>query len=83
MATLETLNKEITAGTTRLNELRLQGADAPVLEEAKKKLGELKKSLAMLKGAGSSMDAGKKKERLLLKTAKARTIKFLIACSSS
>lgn len=73
MATLESINDDIAIATTRLNELRLQSADVAVVEEAKKKLGELKKSLALLKGAGGSKDTGKKKERLLLKTAKVRS----------
>ncbi|CAK5268567.1 unnamed protein product [Mycena citricolor] len=71
MASPGSLNEQITAQTVLLNQLRLQN-DASALEEAKKKLGELKKSLAMSKGAdaGGSKDAAKKRERLLLKTAK-------------
>ncbi|KDQ62968.1 hypothetical protein JAAARDRAFT_28953 [Jaapia argillacea MUCL 33604] len=71
MATLESLDQEIAQQTAIVNELRLQNADAVAQTEAKKKLGELKKALGALKGAsGANKDAGKKKERLLLKTAK-------------
>ncbi|KII93120.1 hypothetical protein PLICRDRAFT_49196 [Plicaturopsis crispa FD-325 SS-3] len=72
MATLESLNQEIADQTARFNELRLQNADQAVVDEAKKKLGELKRTLGTLKagsGGGGSKDA-KKKERILLKTAK-------------
>lgn len=71
MATPETLATEIATQTTLLNDLRLQKAEAPLVEDAKKKLGELKKTLATLRGGGAKY-AGKKKERLLLKTAKVR-----------
>ncbi|CAL1694731.1 unnamed protein product [Somion occarium] len=70
MATLESLNQEIAAQSAHLVELRKQQAEGSIMDEAKKKLGELKKSLALLQGAGGSRDASKKKERLLLKTAK-------------
>jgi hypothetical protein len=67
MATAESLNQEIAQQTTLFNELRLQNAEPSAIEETKKKLGELKKSLgALTKAAGG----GKKKERMLLKTAK-------------
>ena len=70
MATAESLNQEIAQQTTLFNELRLQNAEPSAIEETKKKLGELKKSLgALTKAAGGGKDA-KKKERLLLKTAK-------------
>jgi histidyl-tRNA synthetase len=70
MATAESLNQEIAQQTTLFNELRLQNAEPSAIEEIKKKLGELKKSLgALTKAAGGGKDA-KKKERLLLKTAK-------------
>lgn len=73
MATPENLATEIATQTTLLNDLRLQKAEAPLVEDAKKKLGELKKTLATLRGGGTK-DAGKKKERLLLKTAKVRSV---------
>ena len=73
MATVESLAKEIEQQSAHLVTLRKQQAEDATVEEAKKKLGELKKSLALLKG-GSSKDAGKKKERLLLKTAKVRVV---------
>jgi histidyl-tRNA synthetase len=67
MATAESLNQEIAQQTTLFNELRLRNAEPSAIEETKKKLGELKKSLgALTKAAGG----GKKKERMLLKTAK-------------
>lgn len=71
MATVESLNQEIEQQSAQLVTLKKQQAEGPIVEEAKKKLGELKKSLALLQGGGSK-DAGKKKERLLLKTAKVR-----------
>ncbi|KAJ6541656.1 hypothetical protein B0H19DRAFT_958359 [Mycena capillaripes] len=73
MASIESISEQITAQTALFNQLRLQNAEASVMDEAKKKLGELKKSLALSKGSDSSAAAGvptKKRERLLLKTAK-------------
>jgi histidyl-tRNA synthetase len=70
MSSADSITQELTKQTALFNELRLQNVEPSVLDEAKKKLGELKKSLALLKGAGGSKDAGKKRERLLLKTAK-------------
>ena len=75
------LEAEIAAQTIIFNDLRAQGAP---LDEAKKQLSDLKKALAVAKGAagkerekkpessGQSQADGqpKKKERLLLKTAK-------------
>ena len=47
----------------------------PKRDDAWKKLGELKKSLgALKKEAGGGKDPGKKRERLLLKTAKVSPI---------
>lgn len=71
--TTETSNSliaEIAQATGALNDLRLQNADASSIDAAKKRLGELKKTMAAMNIAGGSKDAGKKKERLLLKTAK-------------
>ncbi|KAI0640150.1 histidyl-tRNA synthetase [Trametes polyzona] len=69
----DTLANEIAAQSTLLNDLRKQQADAALVEEAKKKLGDLKRSLALLQnqnaGAGGAKE-GKKKERMLLKTPK-------------
>lgn len=64
----ESLTQEITRQTAVFNDLRLNNADPVALDEAKKRLGELKKALAAASGA--SKDSGKKRERLLLKTAK-------------
>jgi len=77
------LESQIATETARFNELRLSGGS---LDESKKTLSELKKALALAKNAGkekkekaapaasgqagSSAPAAKKKERLLLKTAK-------------
>lgn len=78
MSTAESLTAEITQQTALLNELRLQNTDAAALDAAKKKLGELKKTLGAigkaetspgLAGTSDGKD-GKKKDRLLLKTAK-------------
>jgi hypothetical protein len=74
MSSTESINQEIAQQTALFNELRLQKADSTAIDEAKKKLGDLKRSLALLGGnsaSGSgSKDAGKKRERLLLKTGK-------------
>jgi len=70
MASVGSINQEIAQQTALLNELRLNRADAAAVDEVKKKLGELKRSLASLNSGGGAKDAGKKKERLLLKTAK-------------
>lgn len=71
MSTAEELNHEIAAQSALLNDLRKQQADAAAVEDVKKRLGELKRALGQLAG-GSSKDAGKKKERILLKTPKVR-----------
>ncbi|KAJ7842254.1 hypothetical protein B0H14DRAFT_2512003 [Mycena olivaceomarginata] len=72
MASIESISEQISNQTALFNQLRLQNAEASLIDEAKKKLGELKKSLALSKGsdASASKDGGKKRERLLLKTAK-------------
>ena len=70
MATAESIAQEISQQTALFNDLRKQQAEASVIDEVKKKLGELKRSLASLTGE-SSKDGGKKnKERILLKTPK-------------
>ena len=66
--TTEELNQEIAQQSALLNDLRKQQADASTVEEVKKKLGELKRTLGQL--AGGAKESGKKKERILLKTAK-------------
>ncbi len=68
MATVETITQEIAEANAFFNDARKQGADAAIIEGHKKKLGDLKRALGQLQGG--SKDAGKKKERLLLKTAK-------------
>ncbi|KAL1951084.1 hypothetical protein VTO73DRAFT_233 [Trametes versicolor] len=64
------LADEIAAQSSLLNDLRKQQADPAVVEEAKKKLGDLKRSLALQQNANGGAKDGKKKERILLKTAK-------------
>lgn len=81
--TAESLTADIQAKNSLIQELRKQQADSPALEQARKELGELKKSLALLQGAGSAKDAkdaGKKRERLLLKTPKVRMCAPLCLC---
>jgi len=80
MSTAQSLAAEITQQTALVNELRLQNTDPTTLDAAKKKLGELKKTLGAIakakaeasSGAAGTSDNkdGKKKDRLLLKTAK-------------
>lgn len=71
MATEESLGQDIVQQSALVNRLKAEGADASVFDEARKRLGELKKSLQQLKiTSGGGKDAGKKKDRLLLKTAK-------------
>ncbi|KAI0095190.1 histidyl-tRNA synthetase [Irpex rosettiformis] len=66
--TVEDLSQEIAQQSALLNDLRKQQADASTVEEVKKKLGELKRTLGQL--TGGAKESGKKKERILLKTAK-------------
>ena len=74
------LEADIATQKILFNDLRAQGAP---LDEAKKQLGDLQKALALAKGAGKEKEKKaegsgqlqvdgppKKKERLLLKTAK-------------
>lgn len=71
----ETLQQEIEQQTLFFNDLRKQNAAPALIDEAKKKLGDLKKSLALSKGASGAKDTGgKKRERLMLKTAKVRPL---------
>ena len=72
-ATEESLTQEISEQSTLVAKLKSDSSAVVALEEAKKKLAELKKNLNLMKNAASGgRDAGKKKERLLLKTAKVR-----------
>ncbi|KAI1790933.1 histidyl-tRNA synthetase [Ganoderma leucocontextum] len=71
--TAEALAEEVAAQNAVVNELRKQGADNAAVEDAKKRLGELKRNLALLQhAAGTGGKGEKKKERMLLKTAKVR-----------
>ncbi|KAI0778871.1 histidyl-tRNA synthetase [Trametes elegans] len=72
----DTLASEIAAQSSLLADLRKQQADPATVEEVKKKLGDLKRSLALLQNAnagGSGAKESKKKERILLKTPKVRS----------
>jgi histidyl-tRNA synthetase len=69
----ESIIHEIARQTSIFNDLRTKNTDLAAVDEAKKKLAELKKYLHSLSGTAGAKDAGKKKERLLLKTAKVRT----------
>jgi hypothetical protein len=65
------ITHEIAQQTALLNELRLKQAEPSSVDQVKKKLGELKKSLAQLNSnSHAGKDAAKKRERMLLKTAK-------------
>jgi histidyl-tRNA synthetase len=78
---VQELEADIATQKAIFNDLRAQGAP---LEEARKQLGDLQKTLALVKGAGKEKEKKaegsggqhqvdgkpKKKERLLLKTAK-------------
>ncbi|KAJ3746685.1 histidine-tRNA ligase [Lentinula detonsa] len=79
MASSLDLEREIETQNALFNELRLSGSDPAGLEEVKKKLGELKRSLGQAKAktaadgsaaSGSKDAAAKKKGRILLKTPK-------------
>jgi histidyl-tRNA synthetase len=65
----ETIQQQIDQQTLLFNDLRKQNAAPTLIDEAKKKLGDLKKSLPP---KGSKDSGGKKRERLMLKTAKVR-----------
>ena len=66
------LAEEVAAQSTLLTELRKTQGEGPAVEEAKKKLGELKRALALAQNASGGGGKEKKKERMLLKTAKVR-----------
>jgi len=80
MAEPQALSAAIAEQTQRLNDLRLSKVqDQAAVDEAKKKLSELKKTLGELKrGAAGPKEDIKKRERLLLKTAKVCLIVLLI-----
>lgn len=70
---VDTLQNEIDEQTTVFNQLKLSGGEG--LAAVKTRLAELKKSLNLMKNSVSGgKDTGKKKERLLLKTAKVREL---------
>jgi hypothetical protein len=84
MAEPQALSAAIAEQTQRLNDLRLSKVqDQAAIDEAKKKLSELKKTFGELKrGAAGPREDIKKRERLLLKTAKASLI-VLVSNSQS
>ncbi|KAJ7049468.1 histidyl-tRNA synthetase [Mycena amicta] len=67
---MSALEEQVAAQKALFNQLRSSNAEPSVLDEAKRKLGDLQKSLAQSKANASARDAEKKRERLLLKTAK-------------
>ena len=72
MVTIQELDAAIAEQSTLFNQLKAKAdtAEAAELEDARVKLGELKKSRgALLKAAGAG-SKDKKRDRLLLKTAK-------------
>lgn len=73
MASLESLTKEIEQHSALYQLLQKQKDDPAALEEARLKLGELKKSKGALMSAAGGGSKDKKKGRLLLKTPKVRT----------
>lgn len=65
------LDTQLAEQTALVNKLRLENPGTDLYKEASKKLGELKKALALQQNAtDGGKEAAKKKERLLLKTAK-------------
>lgn len=70
----EALAEEIATQSALLADLRKQQAEGPAAEEVKKKLGELKRTLATLQNAAGG-GREKKKERMLLKTPKVRLLR--------
>ncbi|KAH0579167.1 Histidyl-tRNA synthetase [Termitomyces sp. J132] len=69
MADVASHQQDIESQKALLASLKKDGADQQAIEDAKKRLGELQRALAMAKGKSSGAE-GKKRERLLLKTAK-------------
>jgi len=80
MADPQALSAAITEQTQRLNDLRLSKLqDQAAIDEAKKNLSELRKTLGELKrGTAGPKEDVKKRERLLLKTAKASRPSLLV-----
>ncbi|KAI6031131.1 hypothetical protein PISMIDRAFT_671754 [Pisolithus microcarpus 441] len=78
MSTADALSAEITKQTALVNELRLQNSDPAELDAARRELGKLKQRFGAVtktndpaaNGAPANREEGKKRERLLLKTAK-------------
>ncbi|KAG5634742.1 hypothetical protein H0H81_000937, partial [Sphagnurus paluster] len=66
----QALQLQIEQQKLHLVDLRKQGAAQNLLEEAKKALGDLQRALAQARSGAASKDTTKKRERLMLKTAK-------------
>ncbi|KZT73419.1 histidyl-tRNA synthetase [Daedalea quercina L-15889] len=64
------LQEEVAQQKALLRDLQSQKADAALVEEAKKKLGDLQRSFALLQNATGAGSSNKKRERILLKTPK-------------
>jgi hypothetical protein len=83
MSDPQALSAAIVEQMQRLNGLRLSKVQDPeAIDEAKKKLSELKKTLGELNKEAAGPKDGKKRERLLLKTAKV-TLIVLVSNSRS
>ena len=74
MVTLQELDSAIAEHSALFNQLKAKAdpTEAAELEAARVRLGELKKSRGALLQAAGAGSKDKKKERLLLKTAKVR-----------
>ena len=70
MATLESIDQEIAQQSSLYNQLKAKNDAPTALEEARIKLGELKKARGALLQAAGGGGKDKKKDRLLLKTPK-------------
>ena len=64
------LQEEVAQQKALLRDLQNQKADAALIEEAKKKLGDLQRAFALQQNASGAGGSNKKKERILLKTPK-------------
>ena len=67
---MDALSAELAQQTELFHRLQIDKSDPAALEESRRRLGEIKRELAVLKPGGKD---AKKKERLLLKTPKVRT----------
>ncbi|KAG6827474.1 hypothetical protein H0H92_011659 [Tricholoma furcatifolium] len=70
MADAVPTHEAVEAQKALLVSLKKDGADQSAIEEAKKRLGDMQRAFALASGAGKDKADGKKRERLMLKTAK-------------